>query len=602
MRLTAGRRPLDGAIARLLAVAPPPAWPRTRGRFRLVIVVATAFVAYLAAVVLGPSMGALAAGLATVAAVVLLTAEPRATRPDGALPGIPAKPREQDDHHQTAETLRALIEASPLAIMVMDLDGLVQLWNPAAERLTGWTEGEVLGQPPPIVPEEEPEALDQQRGDRIARGETVLGIETRRIRRDGTPFDASLAVAPLRAPDGRTTGSIAILADITERKLLEAQLLQAQKMESIGRLAGGVAHDFNNLLTAISGYSELLLLDAAMDDPRRADLEEIRSAASRAKALTGQLLAFSRRQIMTLEVLDLNEVVDGIAPLLRRLIGEDITLRAVTIADLGRVRADRGQLEQVIVNLAINARDAMPAGGSLTLETANVTLDDRHAAFHPDMTPGQYVVLAVTDSGVGMDEATRSHLFEPFFTTKEHGRGTGLGLATVYGIVRQSAGHIIVQSEPGFGSTFKVYFPRVEAPSEVVVDPQPQPASGGNETVLVVEDDMSVRALTTEILRRHGYTVLVASDTAEALMVIGNHPDPIELLVTDVIMPGLSGPELAEQLTRMRPGMRVLYVSGYADETIVHHGILEPGVAFLAKPFTPDAFARKVREVLATAA
>ncbi len=548
MRVIAGRRWIDGPITRLLDAARPRLVPRLRGRIRLAVDADT-------------------------------------ERRD-----LPAE-----------SLLRALVDSSPHAIFALDRDGNVRLWSPAAERLTGWAADEVLGRPLPIVPEEEREAFEAQ-SLRSASGETLRDIAAKRMRRDGVRFDASHTVAPLRSAGGDVTGLIAILSDVTEQRLLEAQLMEARKMGAIGRLAGGVAHDFNNLLTAISGFSDLLLSDLDAGDPRREDVGEIRDAAVRAKALTCQLLAFSRRQVLNPEVLDLNDVVDEITPLLRRLIGEDITLRAVTIADLGRVRADRAQLEHVIVSLAIDARDALPDGGSLTLETAKITFEGQHAALHPEMAPGEYVVLAISAGGIGLDESTTARFFEPAHGPSEGGLGPGLSLADVGGIVKRSGGHIVVQSEPSSGSTFKIYLPRTEADDPVAVHAQAEPIGTGSETVLVVEDDLSVRALTTEILRRNGYTALVASNTAEAFTVIGSHPDRIDLLVTDVIMPGLSGPELAQQLTRMRPGMRVLYVSGYADETIAHHGILEPGVAFLAKPFTPDTFARKVREVLASVA
>ncbi len=385
------------------------------------------------------------------------------------------------------------------------------------------------------------------------------------------------------------------------RELSQAQdqLRQAQKMEAVGRLAGGVAHDFNNLLTAIMGYSDLLMSGLAEGDPRRGDLEQIKHAADRAASLTRQLLAFSRRQVLQPRVLDLNAVVGSIEKMLQRLIGEDIDLVTVLDPALGRVKADPGQLEQILMNLAVNARDAMPQGGKLTIETTNVELDGAYAGQHVAVRPGSYVMMAVSDTGCGMDAETRSHLFEPFFTTKEVGKGTGLGLATVYGIVKQSGGSIWAYSEPGRGATFKIYLPRFEesAGAQVVVAP-PAKSVGGSETILLVEDDEAVRSLAGDVLQRHGYTVLEARHGAEALVISERHAGPIALMLTDVVMPGKRGHEVAGQLAAGRPDMKVLYMSGYTDNGIVHQGVLDAGMAFLAKPFTPSALARKVREVL----
>jgi CheY-like chemotaxis protein len=378
----------------------------------------------------------------------------------------------------------------------------------------------------------------------------------------------------------------------------EQEFLQAQKMEAVGRLAAGVAHDFNNLLTAILGSGELLLEILPVGHAGREDAEEIKKAALRAADLTRQLLAFSRQQILAPRVLSANDVVAGMDTMLRQVIGDDIDLRSVLAADLGAVRADPGQVEQVIVNLAVNARDAMPNGGKLTIETANVTLDELYAAGRAVVTPGAYVMIAVSDTGMGMDASTQARAFEPFFTTKPKGQGTGLGLATVYGIVKQSGGYVWLYSELGRGTTFKIYLPRVAAAPESAVAAAAVGSLRGSETILLVEDQDEVRALTRRILEKQGYRVLVAAHGNEALVLAEQQGGSIDVLVTDVVMPGMSGSELGSRLGSLRPEMKVLYLSGYTDEAILHHGVLEPGVAFLQKPFTPETLARKVREVL----
>ncbi len=384
-----------------------------------------------------------------------------------------------------------------------------------------------------------------------------------------------------------------------ERKQLQEQLLQAQKLEAVGQLAGGMAHDFNNLLTAIIGYSQLTLRRLPADDALRTNLEEIKMAGDRAASLTRQLLAFSRKQVMQPKVFDLNSVVTELGNMLGRMIGEHIDLRTTLHPDLGNVKADPGQMEQVIVNLAVNARDAMPSGGKLTIETANTYLDSSYAQTHVAVTPGPYVMLAVSDTGTGIDAQARPHIFEPFFTTKEVGKGTGLGLSTVYGIVRQSGGNIWVYSEVGKGTTFKIYLPRVEESAEEYKRPAalsqlPQ----GTETILLVEDDEMVRKLAREVLETSGYRVLAATSGSAAMQICEQDRETIHLLLTDVVMPEMSGSEVGIRLQSLHPEMRILFMSGYADNAIVHHGVLDAGTSFLQKPFTPDALALKVREVL----
>jgi len=379
----------------------------------------------------------------------------------------------------------------------------------------------------------------------------------------------------------------------------EKQLWQSQKMEAVGRLAGGVAHDFNNLLTVIKGYTELILSELGPSDPMRAEMEEVQKAADRAAGLTRQLLAFSRRQVLAPKVVNLNDLVEDMNKLLRRLLGEDIELCTKLDGTLGSVTADPGQIEQVIMNLAVNARDAMPKGGKLTLETANVELDQAYSRQHAPIRPGAYIMLAITDTGSGMSAETLSHVFEPFFTTKEQGKGTGLGLSTVYGIVKQSGGYIWPYSEPGMGTTFKIYLPRVEEMAQRLPAPAPAATSlGGTETILLVEDEEGVRGLTRQLLERHGYTVLEAEHGQDALLLCERYSGPIHLLLSDVVLAQMSGRELVQRLAPLRPRMKVLYMSGYSDEAIVHHGVLEPGTAFLQKPFTTEALMRKLREVL----
>jgi len=498
--------------------------------------------------------------------------------------------------------LHEIIDANPNLIFVKDWDGRFVLANQALAEIYGTTVKGVLGKTDADFNPNAEEVAHFLHDDRdvmssgnpkFVSEEPVTNPETKQTRWFQT------IKMPLRLPGEYSVTLLGVATEITERKELEQQLLQSQKMEAVGQLAGGVAHDFNNILTAIVGYADLLAAELRGDSRQLEDVEEIRKAARRAAALTRQLLSFSRKEVLEPKIIDVNDVVMNLDKMLRSLISENIELKTMLADDIEAARVDPNQLEQVIMNLAINARDAMPEGGTLTVETANATLDDDYASRHVSVIPGDYVMIAVTDTGCGMSEEIKARIFEPFFTTKPAGRGTGLGLSTVYGIVKQSGGNIWLYSEPGKGTTFKIYLPAIEALPEDIGKAAPAEVTRrGKGTVLLVEDDEQLRRLTHRALAAQGYEVLEADRGRAALDGARRHQGTIELLLTDIVMPDTNGRKLADTLRAARPGLKVLYMSGYPDRAIVNNGMLEPGDAYIAKPFTTEAITRKVRELL----
>lgn len=517
---------------------------------------------------------------------------------------VSERKRAEEALRESEKRYRALFEGSRDAIYITSRDGEMLDVNESMLDLFGYSREEMIGLNAQEAYAHPEDRLKFQR--EIERNGFVRDYEIKLRKKDGTEMECLLTSTVRRANDGSILGYQGIIRDITERKradqekaALQEQLRQSQKMEAIGQLAGGIAHDFNNLLTIIKGYSQFCLTELKKDDPLKESIEEIKIASDRAADLIHQLLAFSRRQVLDMRVLNLNTILINLDKMLRRVIGEDIELVTLLANDLGGVKIDPGQIELVIMNLVVNARDAMPNGGKLTIETANAKLDEAYARTHLAVTPGPYVVLSVSDTGVGMTPEVKERVFEPFFTTKQEGKGSGLGLSTVYGIVKQSGGNIWVYSEPGKGTTFKIYLPRVDEPLEelkerVVGEGFPR----GSETVLVVEDDDEVRKLAVRILEKQGYRVLEASHGGDALIICEQHEGPIHLILTDVVMPGMSGRALAERLTPLHPEMKVLYMSGYTDNTIVHHGVLEERMSYIQKPFSIDGLTKKVREVL----
>ena len=505
----------------------------------------------------------------------------------------------KEERKRAEEKYRTLFEDSRDAIYVTTRNGLFTDANQSFFALFGYTREEIAAinaRQLYVNPDDRHRFWEE-----IEQKGYVKDFEVKLKKKDGTGMDCLLTATVQRADDGNIFGYQGITRDVTEHRNMEEQLRQAQKMEAIGVLAGGVAHDFNNILTTIIGNASLALMEVGKGDPLRKEIEEIREAGERAASLTRQLLAFSRKQIIQPEILDLNGLLTGIEKMLGRLIGEDVELLTIPGPELWQVEVDPGQMEQVIMNLVINARDAMPKGGKLTIETVNVDLERNYFRKHgiKEGQPGPYVMLAVSDTGIGIDKETRKHIFEPFFTTKGVGKGTGLGLSTVYGIVKQNNGFVWVYSEPGQGTTFKVYLPNTEGDVASEKEEQhPATGLGGSETVLIVEDDDSLRRLSQRTLQQHGYRVLEAENGEDALRVSEAHDGSIDLLITDVVMPKMGGKETAEGLQPLYPQMKVIYMSGYTDNAIARHGVLAPGLNFLEKPFSLEALARKVREVL----
>ncbi|MDB5390582.1 MAG: Blue-light-activated protein [Planctomycetaceae bacterium] len=518
----------------------------------------------------------------------------------GVIEDITEKRRLASERDALLSRLQLHIARMPLAYVLFDAELRLVDWNSTAERIFGYTKDEMLGAVPPyekLIPlsfRDEAETIFR----RIRSGDMEAHSVNENLTKSGRTIICEWFNTPLMDEAGGFKGTLCLVQDVTERKTLEAQFHQAQKMEAVGQLAGGVAHDFNNLLTIILGYSEILLDMLKLDDPQRGPLLAISDAGERAAALTRQLLAFSRKSVLEPKVLDLNEVVRETEKLLRRLIGEDVLLTAVLDPKLSKVQIDPGQLGQVLMNLAVNARDAMPKGGRLTIETRCVEVDQEYSSVRPEIQPGRYVMLSMTDTGCGMTNEVKAKIFEPFFTTKEIGKGTGLGLSVVIGIIKQSGGHVAVYSESGFGTTFKLYIPAVPETLSVSNSPDLRTGGCGTETVLIVEDDNNVRGLAVTILRSKGYHVLASNGGKETLELVRQHHGEINLLMTDVVMPRMGGPELAEELRPLFPQMKVLFTSGYTDDAVVRHGLLKEQVAFLQKPYSPLSLARKVRQVL----
>jgi len=502
----------------------------------------------------------------------------------------------EEQVQSTLALVQTILHVAPLGFFILDEEGIILEWNPTSESISGWSREEVIGKHVlTFFPEQASEFFSIR--ERVLAGEFVQSAEVSMPRKDGRHVEIGMWVRTFIVPTGERR-ILAFTADITEQKKVERALAQASRMESIGMLAGGIAHDFNNILTAILGFGEFVREATAPGTRVRNDIEQVLTAARRAQALTARLLAFSRRQMLDPRILNLNDLLKDIEPMLRRVLPENIHIEWVLAQDLANTQVDASQFEQVVINLATNARDAMPEGGCLVFETMNVELDEDYARTHPGVVPGKYVLLAVTDSGTGIPPEVLPHIFEPFFTTKEKGSGTGLGLATVYGIVKQSGGSIWVYSEVGKGTTFKIYFPAVASEKDAAYAYKPDVENIANETVFVVEDEEAVRKAIVRLLERRGYRVLEAGNAKEALHAVRQYAQPIHLLITDVVLPDMNGKQVALAIQRERPEIKVLFISGYAENAIFKNGVLEPGIHFMSKPFTAEGLYRAVRKAL----
>lgn len=545
-------------------------------------------------------------GYITVRFFIVKDDQGRTVKTYGVNQDITERKRAEELLRESEERFRNIAEAISEYIWETDAQARYCYVTKRMEAIYGRPMADLMGHKPfDFMPLEEARRMRKFISELALQKQPFRNVEHQTLRPNGTIFYQQVSGIPIIDKEGNLIGYRGTASDITERKKaeqemasLQEQLRQSQRMEAIGRLAGGIAHDFNNLLTVIKGNCQLSLMDLKEGDPLKINLEEIQRAAESAAHLTRQLLAFSRKQIMEMKVIDLNTLIRNLEKMLRRVIGEDIELLTFLSDELGRVKVDPGQMEQAMMNLIVNARDAMPEGGKLTIETTNVELDEEYARRHLAVKPGSYVMLSISDTGVGMSPEVKERIFEPFFTTKEREKGTGLGLSTVYGIVKQSGGNIWVYSEPNQGTTFKVYLPRVDEPLEELREEAIREIPRGSETVLVVEDDETVRKLAVRLLRKQGYKVLEASDGGKALILCEQYKDPIHLILTDVVMPGMSGRQLVERLQKIHPESRELYMSGYTDNAILHHGVLEQGIEFVQKPFTLEKLARKVRQVL----
>jgi PAS domain S-box-containing protein len=505
---------------------------------------------------------------------------------------ITERKQAEEELRKIEQRLQTTVNAAPLVVFALDAKGVFTLSMGKGLQALGLSPGEIVGRSVFDVYSDLPQVLEYARRA-LAGEELSVNVELPRLQ-----LVYETRWSPLRDSAGNLLGTIGVATDITERVRLQAQLHRMQQLEAIGRLAGGIAHDFNNLMSIVLGHAELLSAQSGLSEQMKSGLSQVRRAAERAAQLTHQLLAFSRKQVLQPEIVNLNEIVADVQKMLARVIGEDIELVSRLHPSLAWVKADPVQMEQVLMNLAVNARDAMPQGGTLLIETSNVELDEAHARQHPDFPAGPCVMCAVSDTGHGMDQETMEHIFEPFFTTKEAGKGTGMGLATVYGIVTQSGGNLSVSSVLGQGTTFRVYLPAETAPAETRVEPPAETVAGGTETILLVEDEANLREITRIFLQSYGYRVLEATDVEEAVRIAKTFAEPIHLTLTDVIMPRMSGHQLVEQIIGLRPGMKVVYMTGYTDDMVVQHKVLEPGVALLAKPFDKFQLARKIRLAL----